>query len=412
MTRRPEAGKLSIPIVAAGIAVVGAGVAGARYFGGETPSSDPQPQFANMGKFPSLKAISINRQHVGLSSSQRGAIRLPEFEFELYAPKDKAASLEAWIEGGKGERLALTSFREQGESRFFGRLGIDHEIDSARLIVQSAGKTVIEQNLEDIPKPMRAIPLVVPIDEKVRLRALPESQCADLRAKYPGETFYAIEGAKPGAIANHILRTEWAANAEFAFQLPGTKRPPVFGMPTSEPTRLAELDQPDFYFESSVNEADMIVEIVDVGGVPTLRVKEAVNVTFKDGAKVEILPQERKATGGPGDRNFGISSRELMGNTLSIVPRSKPFSIDPMPPKQREHTRIKKFDDLWNTKVELVSPSLASIGLNRLRIGPHELKATESASVPLAYGEHKIRLRFSRKGVMAIDRRRIVEVIR
>jgi hypothetical protein len=288
---------------------------------------------------------------------------------------------------------------------------LDRELESPRLVVQSEGKTVLEQELEPLPKPMRAIPLVVPIDRTVRLRPVPEADSADLRAKYPGETFYAIEGVKPSHIANHILRTEWGANAEFAFQLPGTNRPPVFGLPKNEPTRLAELDQPDFFFETTVREAEFDLEIADVDGVPTLRVKKPINLTFKDGARMEILPQERKATGAPNSRNFGLSSRDLTGYTLSIVPKWKPFSIDPVPPKKRESVHVKELDDLWNTKMELISPPLASLGVNRLRIGPHELRANEGANASLVYGAHKVRLRFTRRSMVAIDRRRIVEVL-
>lgn len=410
MTRRSDAGKFSIPAAAVGVVVVGAGVAAARHFGREETA--PEPQYANMGKFPSLTEFSVNKQRVGLSSSQRGIVRLPELEFEVFTPKAKTGRLEAWVEGGGGKRLGLVPFMEQSESRMFGRLGLDREIESPRLVVQNNGKTVIEKKLDPLPKPMRAIPLVVPIDRSVRLRPVPESESAGLRAKYPGEAFYTVEGEKARTLPTHLLRSEWAANAEMAFQMPGTNRPPVFALPTNEPPRIVELDEPDFFFETSTEETDMEIEIVEVKGRPAMRVTKAVNLTFKDGARVEILPQERIATGGSMERNVGLSSRELMGYTLAIVPRSKPFSIDPVPPRRRENIHLPQFDDLWNTKVELISPPLASLGLNRLRIGAHEFKAKEGPKPPLAYGSHSIRLRFSRKSVLAIDRRRFIEVVR
>jgi hypothetical protein len=251
---------------------------------------------------------------------------------------------------------------------------------------------------------------VVPIDPTVRLRRIPDAKAKDLARAYPGETFYSLESKNGSAcpIASHILRTDWTANAEVAFQLKGSKRAPVFGFPKGDIGRIAELDQPDFSIRPSVETIDLEVETFLRNGQMGLRVAKPHTVQFADGARIEIRDQERMAT--RAQPAFGISSREILGNGLMIVPLAKPFAIEPMPPTHRDRQPMPEFDGVMATRMELVSPPLEKLGIVRLRIGPHQVNGKASRNMTIVPGRHKLRLRFTRKVVQVVDRRRFVEI--
>lgn len=357
-----------------------------------------------------IDRFSLRTHRIGMSPNARGSIRLPLLEFELETPPSQEKKVEAWLEGENNERLRLAELKQDTSERIYGRLGFERPLKSPRLIVQSEGKTVLDTPLEGFPKPMRAIPLVVPIDPSVRLRRIPDAKAKDLARAYPGETFYSLESKTGGAcpIASHILRTDWTANAEVAFQLKGSKRAPVFGFPKGDVGRIAELDQPEFSIRDSVQTVDLKVETFLRDGQLGLRVAKPHTVRFADGAQIEIRDQERMAT--RAQPAFGISSREILGFGLMIVPVSKPFAIEPMPPTHRERPPAPEFDGVNATRMELVSPPLDDLGIVRLRIGPYQLNGKTSRNVAIVPGRHTLRLRFTRKIIQVVDRRRFVEI--
>jgi hypothetical protein len=400
--RRSEAGKVSFPSAVVGILVVGAGVSTARLLGKAAERAPESVAERNIVKF------DLHHDRIAISPGERGTVHLPLLEFEIDTPPTQAHKVTAWLEGSDGERLQLRQVKEEPSTRVFGRLGFERPLKSPKLVVQNDGKTVLEKPLAAFPPPMRAIPLVVPIDPTIRLRPVARAQAKELERLYPGDVFFRIE-TKAGEscqIPTHILRTDWSANAEVAFPLKGSRKSPVIGLPKKETGRIAELDQPQLSFLNSVQEVDFEFETFKKNGRSGIRVPKAQTVRFPDGARIEIEAQERMVAGAK--PAFGLSIREVGGSGPLIAPVKKPFAIEPMPPTNREMGRFPEFDGINQNRMELVSPALEEMGITRLRIGPHQLNA--KTEKPLVLGKHRLRLRFFRKFIQGIDRRRFVEI--
>lgn len=402
MVRRSESGKVSFPSAVVGIALVGAGVVTAKRLGA---AAEPAPT-GNLER--DIVNFDLHQHRMAISSSERGAMRLPLLEFEVDTPPTKSNKMAAWLEGADGERLQLRELKQEPSMRIFGRLGYERPLKSPKLVVQNDGQTVLEKPLEDFPTPMRAIPLVVPIDPAIRLRPLPKGQAAELERQYPGDAFFTLESAKGErcGIPSHILRTDWSANAEVAFPRKSSKPSPVIGIPKGEVGRIAELDQPRISFVNSVQNVDLEIETFLRDGQIGIRVLKGQTVRFADGARIEIGAQERMAT--RAKPAFGLSTFEAGGFGPLIAPVNKPFAIEPMPPTHREMGPHPEFDGLNQNRMELLSPSLDDLGIARLRVGPHQVNGKDPKTI--VPGRHTLRLRFSRKIVQMIDRRRFVEI--
>ena len=402
MKRRSEAGKFSFPSAAVGILVVGAGVSTVRLLGKAAERAPEPVAERNIVKF------DLHHDRIAISPGERGTVHLPLLEFEIDTPPSQAHKVTAWLEGSDGERLQLRQLKEEPSTRVFGRLGFERPLKSPKLIVQNDGKTVLERRLAAFPAPMRAIPLVVPIDPTIRLRPVARDQAKELERLYPGDVFFRIEAqaGEPCQIPLHILRTDWSANAEVAFPTKGSRKSPVIGLPKGEVGRIAELDQPQLSFIDARQEVDVEIETFRRNGQIGIRVSDAQTVRFPDGARVEIEAQERMATGAK--PAFGLSIREVGGSGPLITPVKKPFAIEPMPPTDRKMDHPPEFEGINQNRMELVSPPLERLGIARLRVGQHQLNA--KTDTPLVLGKHRLRLRFSRKFIQGIDRRRFVEI--
>lgn len=403
--RSSESGRISLPYTAFGIVVVGLGVATTRHFSvASEPPADPHGINREVTRFDLLQ----NR--TGISASDRGAVRIPLLEFDVDTPPTKSNVMAAWLQGEDGARLPLIEVKKESSFRTFSRLGYAQPLKSPHLVVQNDGQTVVDKPVAAFPAPMRAIPLVVPIDRSIRLKPLNEKQAKALAKRYPDHRFFTMETSSgtDSHFPSHILRGEWTANAEVAFRPKETKRVPVFALSKEETGRIVELDRPRFDAKVSVKNADLEVETFFRDGQPGLRVLKPLTIEFMDGARTQIQIQERMATGAK--PAFGLSIHDLPGWGPMMVPDNKPFAILPtMPPERDSEPLPKMFEGIKVNRMTLVSPPLDEVGISRLRIGEHQVSAKDQ-TIPLKPGRYKLRLRFTRKIVQGMDERRFVEI--
>ncbi|MGV3614115.1 MAG: hypothetical protein ACO1SV_02165 [Fimbriimonas sp.] len=402
--------KVPLPHIALAVVAVGVGLGALSRLTGADEGPVPTP-----GRI--VDEFGVQNERIGVSSRDQGATQLPIVEFALDTPKAKVRDIKAWIEGADGARLDLAEIpKDSPHMRGFGRLGYYQAVKSPRLIVQNAGQKVIDKTIPDLPRPMRAIPLVVPIASDLRLRPPSQDESKALGKAYPGESFYVLDspGDRAWNLPTHILRSEWTAQASVGFRLPGhPEMRPAFGISDADARGLVELDIPQFFEEKLTREAILDIEIVDREGTPTIRVLKPMTVLFPDGASYEIRPSEKSASKGNGpdaQRSFGLSLRDVNGHPALISPPRKVFEIMPMPPVERKGSGHPNFDGRKDFNIELLSPTPASLGMRRLRVGVFEFAAKEETLPPLAYGRHRLRFRLTRSNVAVIDRRLFVPI--
>jgi hypothetical protein len=376
------------------------------------------------GNPPSLtvKGFRIGDVRNSFVDSTVADMPIPEVRYEVMSPfGTRPERIEAWLVGEGGVRLALERQTWSAQSFTFGRRGYSQTLRAPRIVVRYADKVVLDQAVPPIMPALRAIPLVVPIASDVSLRPLPKGTRTP--KVEPAENAYRIVGLDTQGTPDVGLRiraTEWSPwpQERLSTDRKGNR---LVSVPNDvEMGGFVELIVSSTREEKSVRFAEAEIEIYRAGDETRIRLIDELLVKFDRGGWLHAPPQSRVIPADPEGgvrRKVAFSLRDLtpkpalfllsatnLGGGIATAPASM-ASVDtatieaPVVARRRPYT------------VELLSPTLADLGLRKLIFGPYELIAPpEDPLKPLVLGRHRLKLRITLEGSYPLDLRRFIAV--
>ena len=322
-----------------------------------------------------------------------GMVRLPAAEYIFEAPPAlRRKRLEGTIVGDGGFRLGLMTESDEVGRLHFVRFGWRKAPLNPKLIVRADGKVIFEKSVPALNQPMRAIPLVVPLEENAVLR--PTSQ-SSLKLG-PGESGSGLAFAIPPALRDvdifTVDHTEWAAEPNGDFQYRGRKNDTVT-------FRLLETDHGGFADITAVRRIDtkvdqdawLDVEIATVDGERSIRVKTPHAIDLKGGGRMEIPAQERKLKRGL------TLKREDVGTVWVSPALPVRFNHDDIPRDAQPNTNF--------LALELVSPPVEALGIPRMRIGASEIVGKSGKVVTPPDGPLRLHFKVHQKSMTYVGER-------
>ncbi|MGV3614112.1 MAG: hypothetical protein ACO1SV_02150 [Fimbriimonas sp.] len=391
---------------AAALLSVGAIVLVGRQFLRQAPvGRNSLPSSGSLGNFmpapadPSVEAFSLKGTQCVVVTDPDTGLRAPYVNFEVEAPmKTDLTRFEAWIAGSDGSRLDLDVQTTGPNTHMLVRQGYEHAPPEPRLIVRHLGQTVIESPVASLVAPIRAIPLVVPIDPSVDVRPT-QGPPLTFVVGVPDRFWYKIAGggAPLGQASDaRLARSEWGPGAGF-LRGPERKGQPLvfYALKNAMPRAFGEIELSTLLRERFVRDVEVEVEIHDREGPPAVTLSQPVTVEFPDHASVTIPTQtirvEARRADLPGIVRLDLKSKPgVAAMFLSQVGSSSPNaelgilagrSVAP-PPTPFE--------------CALVAPSLETLGIRRLTLGASPAAKLENPGrIPLALGRHRLKFRIT-----------------
>jgi hypothetical protein len=376
-------------------------VAGCGSVGRESDQAAPHP-------LP-VQAFAFQKEDRGVARPG-GGMRLPVVSYDIRTPVGATpGKIEAYLAGAGGEKIPLTETYRTPAQRTFARVGYRVAPKSPRLVVLHDGKPVIEHAVQDLPAPIRAIPLVVPIDRKMHLRRATEAEARKLiRPDQPTEHFL-ISDPIPSLPAQEdrvVRRTEWG------MQKGASRRIPVkggiafaFGLDQPDANGIAEMYTVHWQSVTEVRDVGVSVDVTETDGRVGFRLASPVTVEFPDRARILIPAVVRKADADSRSRvkrSLDFPIRTVVGGQLSPTeyfggPDTLELRAGPPPPPSPEFGP----PGAW---VELLTP-LDGLGIQRMRLGDVQFAGSPTPKAPVATGVQRVRLRFHyRFAIPRIDR--------
>jgi hypothetical protein len=370
-------------------------------------SSEETPQIV-----PAVTEVRLKSERTGILPV--GELSLPRVQYEIEVPtQSQSRPLTAKLVGADARSIPLTVFPSGPVGRTLSRIGYADELRKPRLVVSAGGETLLDRPVSPLPLPIRAIPMVVPIDPHLRLQRTTASELGmpPNRMPFNPALFRLISDPDLPADSNvAVTRLEWSVPFARAIRTPAAGWIVSFADP--EVGSLAEVSLSWMRVHEESRVVEVSIELFEVGGQPGLRVEVPVKVALSDGTVVEFPRQERQPA--PGNRprllrNLSLRVLTTPGPSTgfaSLRPETNPgiadsshapFGYNPMG------------DGQARTFVEPLMP-LENLGLRQIHIGTEVYHADVEPRGPIRYGRHRLRFRVRRTSPSTWVERRFVRV--
>jgi hypothetical protein len=343
-----------------------------------------------------------------------GGLSLPRVQYEIEISTDSpTSSLTAKLVGEGPRSIPLMVVPSGPLARNLTRIGYPSDLRNPRLVVTGGGKTLLNQAVSPLPLPIRAIPMIVPIDSHLLLRRTSTEELGLPRNRGPFRPtlFRLTHGSDvPSDASVAVVRLEWGVPFAMASRAPSADWVVSFADP--EVGNLAEvwLSWTRIHEESRV--VQVPVDLVEIGGQPGLRIEAPVKVAFSDGTVVDFPRQNRQPS--PGNRprllrNLSLRTLTTPGPGTGFVSLRPESDGGFVPPGHSPSGYGALGGPQPRTYIEPLFP-LEDLGLRQIHIGTEVHRAGAEPTGPIRYGRHRLRFRVRRVVPSVWVERRFVRI--
>ncbi|MGV3614116.1 MAG: hypothetical protein ACO1SV_02170 [Fimbriimonas sp.] len=394
--------------------------------GGQPPLG--MPPYAG----PGARRFGLQSQNNKIVDTFGSEGRLPRLEFLVDGPSGAWPNrLEGWLTDADGWRMDLAVWPAGPSTYSLQKVGYARTLREPRLVLRHDGKVVLEQPIPALLPPIRAIPLVVPIDRSLRLLPLKES-VARRPAPFPSLPFSLLgtlpKATRPSFVS--VVRTEWSHGQGFSAGRRVPEGAPVLFAPRSTDVGgFVEIDLPALRSERYVKDVSVDIEMLQDGDGVKARVLRPAQVEFPDGRSFLIPIQERRiglSAKGEVRPHLTLNLQETPGHGpmfAAALPDSSGMGgpgggpgIGAMPggsPSWFPYRGGGRPGRMPPPFLKTRSSTWEATGLRKLTLGAHNLQAPASPKdreSPIVYGKHRLELRATHIVTSRIGRRRVIAV--
>jgi hypothetical protein len=360
---------------------------------------------------PPVTEVRLKSERTGILPV--GELSLPRVQYEIEVPPaSQTVPLTAKLVGENARSIPLLVLPSGPVGRTLSRIGYANGLRHPRLVVSAGTKTILDQPVSPLPLPIRAIPMVVPIDPHLRLRRTSKAELGLPPNSMPFNPalFRLTPGSGLPADTNlAVTRLEWSV----PFAMARRRRSDwIVSFADPEVGTLAEVSLSWRRIHEESRLVEVPVELFEVGGQPGLRVEARVKITLSDGTVVEFPHQERR----PAPSNRPRLLRNLSLRVLTTPGPSTGFAS--LRPETNEGSVASGHfpagysamgDGQGQTFVEPLFP-LENLGLRQIHVGTQVYRADVEPSGPIRYGRHRLRFRIRRTVPSSWVERRFVRI--